>query len=100
MSIGLIHCLTPAQRRFVLLDNVVGPFIVNLLINGVIAWLLFRKATHVPMWGQSSIAKRHYRHRLLAPRDHVPDCYATCARTGPDRSRGGSGRRFMAMDSA
>ena len=39
-----------------MLDNVVGPFIVNLLINGVIAWLLFRKATHVPMWGQSGIA--------------------------------------------
>ena len=56
MSIGLIDSLTPAQRRFVLLDNVVGPFVVNLLINGVIAWLLFRKATHVPMWGQSSIA--------------------------------------------
>ena len=56
MLIGLIDSLTPAQRRFVLLDNGVGAFVVNLLINGVIAWLLFRKVTHVPMWGQSSIA--------------------------------------------
>jgi hypothetical protein len=56
MSIGLIESLTPAQRRFVLLDNGVGAFVVNLMINGVIAWLLFRKATRVPMWGQSSIA--------------------------------------------
>ena len=56
MSIGSIESLTPAQRRFVLLDNGVGACVVNLLINGVIAWLLFRKATHVPMWGQNSIA--------------------------------------------
>jgi hypothetical protein len=57
MSIGLIESLTPAaQRRFVLLDNGVGAFVVNLMINGVIAWLLFCKATRVPMWGQSSIA--------------------------------------------
>jgi hypothetical protein len=56
MSIGLLNSLTPPQRRFVLLDNGVGPFVANLLINGVIAWALFRNATHVPLWGQSSIA--------------------------------------------
>jgi len=56
MSIGLVDSLTPAQRRFVLLDNGVGAFVVNLLLNGAIAWLLFRNATHVPMWGQSSVA--------------------------------------------
>ena len=47
MSIGLIDSLTPAQRRFVLLDNRVGAFVVNLLINGVIAWLLFRKVISI-----------------------------------------------------
>jgi hypothetical protein len=67
MSTGLIDSLTPAQRRFVLLDNVVGPFVVNLLINGVIAWLLFRKATHVPMWGQSSIAGDTIANAFLLP---------------------------------
>jgi hypothetical protein len=48
--------LNAEQRRFLLLDNGVGPFVANLLINGVIAWLLFRNATHVPLFGQSSIA--------------------------------------------
>jgi hypothetical protein len=56
MSANLLDSLSPAQRRFLLLDNGVGPFIANLLINGVIAWLLYRNATHVPLWGQSSIA--------------------------------------------
>jgi hypothetical protein len=56
MSAGIFSHLTPEQRRFLLLDNGVGPFFANLLINGAIAWLLWRHATHVPMWGQSSIA--------------------------------------------
>jgi hypothetical protein len=56
MSTGLWDSITPAQRRYMLLDNGVGPFVVNFLINAVIAWLLFRHATHVPLWGQSSIA--------------------------------------------
>src|SRR5690348_3584562 len=48
--------LNPEQRRFLLLDNGAGPFAANLLINGAIAWLMFRHASHVPMWGQNSIA--------------------------------------------
>lgn len=56
MSIITFDFLSPAQRRFLLLDNGVGPLVVNFLINGIIAWLLFRNATRVPMWGQSSIA--------------------------------------------
>jgi hypothetical protein len=56
MSTGLWASITPAQRRYLLLDNGVGPFVINFLINAVIAWLLFRHATHVPLWGQSSIA--------------------------------------------
>jgi hypothetical protein len=56
MSTSLWDPVTPAQRRFLLVDNGVGPFIANLVINWVIAWLLFRNATHVPLWGHSSIA--------------------------------------------
>jgi len=56
MSASSFASATPAQRRYMLVDNGVGPFVINLLINGVIAWLLFRNATHVPLWGQSSIA--------------------------------------------
>jgi hypothetical protein len=56
MTFGVWSSLSLEQRRFLLLDNGVGPFIANLLINGTIAWLLFRQASHVPMWGPSSIA--------------------------------------------
>ena len=56
MSISRFFSLTPAQRRFLLLDNGVGPLVANFLINGVIAWMLYRNATRVPLWGQSSIA--------------------------------------------
>jgi hypothetical protein len=56
MSAGFLGSLTPSQRRYLLVDNCVGSFIANLLINGIIAWLLYRNATHVPLWGQSSIA--------------------------------------------
>jgi hypothetical protein len=48
--------LTPAHRRYLLVDTGVSPLITNLAINGVIAWLIYRNATHVPLWGQSSIA--------------------------------------------
>jgi hypothetical protein len=56
MNSGVWSSLTLEQRRFLLLDNGAGPFVANLLINGMIAWLLFRHASEVPMWGQSSIA--------------------------------------------
>ena len=56
MSAGIPNYLTSEQRRFLLLDNGVGPFVANLLINGTIAWLLFRHAAEVPLWGHSSIA--------------------------------------------
>ncbi len=47
--------ITPAHRRYFLVDTGVSPLISNLMINGVIAWLIYRNATHVPLWGQSSI---------------------------------------------
>ncbi len=55
MLIGLIDSLTPAQRRFALLDNVVGPFVVNLLINGVIAR---RGRSDSPLRTQSRVISR------------------------------------------
>jgi hypothetical protein len=56
MSASSWSSATPLQRRYLLVDNGVGPFVINLLINALIAWLLFRNATHVPLWGQSSVA--------------------------------------------
>jgi hypothetical protein len=94
VSNGLFGSLTPAQRRFLLLDNGVGPFIANLLINGVIAWLLFRNATHVPLWGQSSIAGDTIATSFLLPA-------ITCLIVTPlARGRVRSGRLPAAVDPA
>ena len=48
--------LSPAHRRLLVLDNGVGSAVFNFLLNGLIAWLLFRTATEVPLWGASSVA--------------------------------------------
>ena len=48
--------LAPDHRRFLVIDQGVGPTIFNFLLNAGIAWLMFRSAATVPMWGQSSIA--------------------------------------------
>ena len=48
--------MSPAQKQFLFVEQVVGSVIVNLLINGVIALLPFRGAASVPLWGQQSIA--------------------------------------------
>jgi hypothetical protein len=47
--------MPPAVRRYVVLEQGVGAAVVNLLINGVIAWAMFRGAATVPMWGEQSI---------------------------------------------
>ena len=48
--------MSPAHRRFLLLEEGVGSVVVNLIINSVIAFLTFRGAASVPLWGQQSIA--------------------------------------------
>ncbi len=48
--------LSPAHRRFLIVDELVGSTIVNFVVNGALAWLLFRSATSVPLFGRSSIA--------------------------------------------
>ena len=48
--------LSAAHRRMLLVDNGVGSAVFNFFLNAAIAWLLFRTATHVPLWGQSSVA--------------------------------------------
>jgi hypothetical protein len=48
--------MSPAHKRFLLLEEAVGSVIVNLIINSAIAFLMFRGASQVPLWGQQSIA--------------------------------------------
>src|SRR5881296_1564376 len=48
--------VSPAQRRYLLLEQGVGAAVFNFLLNAAIAWLIFRGADVVPLWGQQSIA--------------------------------------------
>src|SRR5881398_2828514 len=48
--------VSPAQRRYVFLEQGVGAAGFNFLLNAAIAWLMFRGAEAVPLWGQQSIA--------------------------------------------
>ncbi len=48
--------MSAAHRRFLLLEEGVGAAVFNFLLNAVIAWLMFRGASTVPLWGQQSIA--------------------------------------------
>ena len=48
--------LSRAHRRFLIVEEIVGSTIVNFLVNGGLAWFLFRSAASVPLWGRSSIA--------------------------------------------
>jgi len=45
-----------AQRRYLLFEQGVGAAVFNFLLNAAIAWLIFRGADVVPLWGQQSIA--------------------------------------------
>src|SRR5262245_22662591 len=42
--------------RFLVLEQGIGSAVFNFLLNGAIAWLLFRHLEQVPLWGQQSIA--------------------------------------------
>ncbi len=48
--------MSRAHRRYVFLEQGVGAAGFNFLLNAAIAWLMFRGADVVPLWGQQSIA--------------------------------------------
>jgi len=48
--------VSQAQRRYLLLEQGLGAAGFNFLLNAAIAWLMFRGADVVPLWGQQSIA--------------------------------------------
>ena len=47
--------MSPQHRRYLLLEQGIGAGVFNVLLNAAIAWLMFRGATTVPLWGQPSI---------------------------------------------
>jgi hypothetical protein len=48
--------MSPEHLRFLLLEQGIGAAVFNFLLNGGIAWALFRSLERVPLWGQQSIA--------------------------------------------
>ncbi|HEY2747808.1 MAG TPA: hypothetical protein VGL86_24465 [Polyangia bacterium] len=48
--------LSREHRRFVIVDGIIGPAIVNFCLNAAAAWLVFRKLESVPLWGSPGIA--------------------------------------------
>ena len=59
--------MSPAHRRYLLLEQGIGAGVVNFLINALIAWLSFRGQARVPLWGQQSIAGDTIATCLLLP---------------------------------
>jgi hypothetical protein len=47
--------LSDRHRRFLLIEQGAIPSVFNLVLNGFIAWALFRSAVAVPLWGESSV---------------------------------------------
>ena len=47
--------LSDAHRRFFMMDQFVVAFFVNVVINGVIAWLILREHAAIPLWGDASM---------------------------------------------
>jgi hypothetical protein len=48
--------MSSAHRRLLVVEQGVGSAVINFVINGVIAWAMFRSMITVPLWGQQSIA--------------------------------------------
>jgi hypothetical protein len=47
--------LTPAQRTFITVEQIILPFLFNLAFNAALGWYLFRAHEPVPLWGDPSI---------------------------------------------
>jgi len=59
--------MSPAHRRFLLLEQGVGAAIFNFALNAGIAWLLFHHLDTVPIRGQQSIAGDTIATSLILP---------------------------------
>jgi len=47
--------LSDRHRKFLLIEQGAIPSVFNLVLNGLIAWALFRSVAAVPLWGESSV---------------------------------------------
>jgi hypothetical protein len=44
------------RERYLFVEQPIGAFVVNFALNALIAWGVFRGATRVPLWGDTSVA--------------------------------------------
>lgn len=47
--------LTPSQRRFLAVEQIIVPTLFNLVFNAGLGWVVFRGHTPVPLWGDPSL---------------------------------------------
>ena len=47
--------LSGRHQKFLIIEQGAVPTVFNLALNGAIAWALFRSASGVPLWGESSL---------------------------------------------
>ena len=52
----LAKAMSPAQARFVFLEQGAGAAIGNFVLNGLIGWGAYRSLSLVPLWGSKGIA--------------------------------------------
>jgi hypothetical protein len=43
-------------RRYLFVERPIGAFVINFVLNGLIAWAICRDLPAVPLWGQPSVA--------------------------------------------
>jgi hypothetical protein len=48
--------MTPELKRYLFVEQPLGAFVVNFILNAAIAWAVCRGMTAVPLWGQTSVA--------------------------------------------
>jgi hypothetical protein len=56
-----------ASRRYLFVEQPIGAFVVNFVLNAAIAWALFRGLNAIPMWGDPSIAGDTIATSLILP---------------------------------
>jgi hypothetical protein len=50
-----VQQLSDEHRSFLIVHQGLVPALFNLVLNGAIAWLLFRSLSSIPLWGQTSV---------------------------------------------
>jgi hypothetical protein len=64
---AITRLVSPAQRRYLLVEQGVGAMVFTFVLNAGIAWLAFRRFDVVPLWGDQSIAGDTIATGLLLP---------------------------------